>query len=148
MLIDPKQDELLGKYMSRYLEQIHGDMTKRFGYTPPGLTQIEILNSHKWFSGRTTGLPFIPTVGACTGKVVALASPKNDASPSTGRQACSNPHELAHVITLQQTEFNIPHWYMKALAVGSEGFLPPAALEQAAPGPRALAEEAPEPRHD
>ena len=31
-------------------------------------------------------------------------------------------HELVHVITLQQTEFNIPHWYTEALAVQSEGF--------------------------
>ena len=31
-------------------------------------------------------------------------------------------HELVHVITLQQTEFNIPHWYTEALAVESEGF--------------------------
>ena len=26
------------------------------------------------------------------------------------------------MITLQQTEFNIPHWYTEALAVESEGF--------------------------
>jgi len=31
-------------------------------------------------------------------------------------------HELVHVITLQQTEFNIPHWYTEALAVESEGY--------------------------
>jgi tetratricopeptide (TPR) repeat protein len=31
-------------------------------------------------------------------------------------------HEVVHVITLQQTEFNIPHWYTEALAVQSEGF--------------------------
>ena len=29
-------------------------------------------------------------------------------------------HELTHVITLQQTDFNIPHWYTEALAVESE----------------------------
>jgi cellulose synthase operon protein C len=31
-------------------------------------------------------------------------------------------HEIVHVITLQQTEFNIPHWYTEALAVQAEGF--------------------------
>ena len=30
-------------------------------------------------------------------------------------------HEIVHVITLQQTEFNIPHWYTEALAVEAEG---------------------------
>ena len=119
VLVDPKQDKLLGKYMSRYLESIHADMTKRFGYEPPGLTQIEIMKDHKWFSGRTTGLPFIPTVGACTGKVVALASPKTMRKPFNWARVLT--HEVAHVITLQQTDFNIPHWYTEALAVESEG---------------------------
>ncbi len=34
VLVDPKQDELLGKYMGRYLESIHGELTTRFGYSP------------------------------------------------------------------------------------------------------------------
>ncbi|MGC8643863.1 MAG: tetratricopeptide repeat protein, partial [Isosphaeraceae bacterium] len=120
VLIDPTQDELLGKYMGRYLESIYAELTGRFGFVPPGKTKIEIMKNHQWFSGRTIGLPFIPTVGACTGKVIALASPK------TTRQAFNwarvLKHELVHVITLQQTEFNIPHWYTEALAVDSEGY--------------------------
>ncbi|SIO43087.1 Tetratricopeptide repeat-containing protein [Singulisphaera sp. GP187] len=120
VLVDPKQDELLGKYMGRYLESIHGELTTRFGYSPPEMTQIEILKDHKWFSGRTIGLPFIPTVGACTGKVVALASPRATGKPFNWARVLK--HELVHVITLQQTDFNIPHWYTEALAVESEGF--------------------------
>lgn len=120
VLVDPKQDELLGRYMGRYLESIHDELTTRFGYTPPELTQIEILKDHKWFSGRTIGLPFIPTVGACTGKVVALASPRATNKPFNWARVLK--HELVHVITLQQTDFNIPHWYTEALAVESEGF--------------------------
>ena len=90
VLVDPTQDTLLGKYMSRYLESIYDELTGRFGYAPPGKTQIEIMKNHQWFSGRTIGLPFIPTVGACTGKVVALASPtRHEASRSTGR-GCSS----------------------------------------------------------
>jgi tetratricopeptide (TPR) repeat protein len=30
-------------------------------------------------------------------------------------------HEFVHVITLQQTKFNIPHWFTEALAVTAEG---------------------------
>ncbi len=120
VLVDPAQDDLLGKYIAKYLESIHGELTTRFGYSPPGLTQIEILKTHQWFSGRTTGLPFIPTVGACTGKVVALASPKPLPKPFNWARVMK--HEVVHVITLQQTDFNIPHWYTEALAVESEGF--------------------------
>ncbi|MBX6312231.1 MAG: tetratricopeptide repeat protein [Isosphaeraceae bacterium] len=118
LLVDPKQDGLHGKYMARYLESIYDELTKRFGYAPPGLTRIELLKDHETFSGRTTGLPFIPTVGACTGKVVALASPKAGRKPFNWSRVLV--HEVTHVITLQQTEFNIPHWYTEALAVESE----------------------------
>jgi tetratricopeptide (TPR) repeat protein len=120
VLVDPTQDELLGRYMSRYLESIHATLTSRFGYIPPGLTKIEILKDHKWFSARTIGLPFVPTVGACTGRVVALASPRATRVPFNWARVLT--HEVTHVITLQQTEFNIPHWYTEALAVESEGF--------------------------
>ncbi|WP_435010843.1 tetratricopeptide repeat protein [Tundrisphaera lichenicola] len=120
VLVDPTQDKLLGKYISRYLESIHGELVKSFGYEPPGLTQIEIMKDHSKFSGRTVALPFIPTVGACTGKVVALASTRTSQKPFNWARVMK--HELVHVITLQQTEFNIPHWYTEALAVESEGF--------------------------
>ncbi|GAC1466771.1 MAG: hypothetical protein NVSMB9_07670 [Isosphaeraceae bacterium] len=120
VLIEPKQDALLGKYMSRYLESILPELTARFGYSPPGLTRVEILTNHQWFSARTIGLPFIPTVGACTGTVVALASPRTTNKPFNWARVLK--HEIVHVITLQQTEFNIPHWYTEALAVESEGF--------------------------
>lgn len=120
VLVDPEQDKLLGKYMARYLESIYGELTKRFAYEPPEPTQIEIMKSHRWFSARTIGLPFIPTVGACTGKVVALASPRATRKPFNWARVLK--HEVVHVITLQQTEFNIPHWYTEALAVESEGY--------------------------
>ena len=120
VLFDPSQDALLARYMNRYLESIHGELVKLFGYEPPGLTQIEIMKDHEKFSGRTVALPFIPTVGACTGKVVALASTRT--SPKPFHWARVMKHEVVHVITLQQTEFNIPHWYTEALAVQSEGF--------------------------
>ncbi len=120
VLVEPKQDALHGKYMSRYLESIYPELTKRFAYAPPGLTKIEIMTTHQWFSARTIGLPFVPTVGACTGTVVALASPKATNKPFNWARVLK--HEVVHVITLQQTGFNIPHWYTEALAVESEGY--------------------------
>jgi cellulose synthase operon protein C len=120
VIIDPTQDELLGRYMSKYLESVYPTLATRLGYSPPGRTKIEIMKNHQWFSGRTVGLPFVPTVGACTGSVIALASPRATRVPFNWARVLT--HELVHVITLQQTEFNIPHWYTEALAVDSEGF--------------------------
>lgn len=119
VLVDPTQDLLLGRYMADYLEKVHPELVERFGFEPPGKTSIQIMKDHEKFSGRTTALPFIPTVGACTGKVVALASPA--ATRQAFNWARVLTHEVAHVITLQQTNFNIPHWYTEALAVESEG---------------------------
>lgn len=114
------QDELLGPYMLEYLESIHPSLCERFGYEPPGLTKIEIMKSHAWFSARVVGLPSIGTVGACTGDVVALASPQG--LPESYNWARVLAHEVTHVITLQQTKYAIPHWYTEALAVQSEGY--------------------------
>ncbi len=119
LLVEGDKDRLLGRYMSRYLESIHDERAKALGFEPPARTLIEVLRDHQWFSGRTTGLPFIPTVGACTGKMIAMASPR--ATPKPYNWARVLKHEMTHVINLQQTNFNIPHWYTEALAVESEG---------------------------
>lgn len=120
VIYDPTQDEILARAMSDYLEKIYPNVVKSLGYEPSGKTQIEIMKNHQWFSGRTTGLPFLPTVGACTGRVVALASPRATNQPFNWARVLT--HELVHVITLQQTNFNIPHWFTEALAVQSEGY--------------------------
>src|SRR3954452_4675595 len=66
------------------------------------------------------GLPWIQTVGASTGKIVALASPTESENPFNWARVLK--HEFVHILTLQQTRFNIPHWYTEALAVRSEGY--------------------------
>lgn len=123
--VDSKYDRLLGEYMSDYLEEIHPELIKQFGYEPLQRTQFEIFNkskgvsAHGWFSARMVGLPWIQTIGASTGMIVALASPT--ASPKPYNWARVLKHEYVHIITLQQTNFNIPHWFTEALAVTSEG---------------------------
>lgn len=112
------EDMLQARYFANYLESIYDELAGRFGYTLPTSTQIEVMKDHEWFSGRTVALPFIPTVGACTGRVVAMSSPKSSKKPFNWARVLK--HELTHVITLQQTDFNIPHWYTEALAVESE----------------------------
>ena len=132
--LDSQADRILGKYMAEYLEEIYPDLVKQFGYEPPTRTQFEIYNkskgltAHQWFSARLTGLPWIQTIGASTGMIVALSSPT-----STDKQfnwARVLKHEFVHILTLQQTDFNIPHWYTEALAVTSEGYPRPEIWDQ------------------
>jgi len=69
------------------------------------------------------GLPYIGTVGACAGRMVAMQSP-NDAMPKFNWARVLR-HEFVHVVNLQQTNFNIPHWFTEGLAVQNEGFVHP-----------------------
>jgi tetratricopeptide (TPR) repeat protein len=123
-----KEDHLLGEYMAEYLEDGHKRLVELHGFEPVGRSRIEIMSNHAWFSARVTGLPSIGTVGACTGRVVALASPRSLQQPYNWARVLD--HEVSHVITLQQTKFNIPHWYTEAIAVLSEGFPRPQTWNQ------------------
>jgi tetratricopeptide (TPR) repeat protein len=123
--VDSELDKVLGQYMAEYLEEIYPELTKQFGYEPPQRTHFEIYNqskglsAHQWFSARMVGLPWIQTIGASTGVIVALASPTATDEPFNWARVLK--HEFVHVITLQQTKFNIPHWFTEALAVTAEG---------------------------
>lgn len=120
VIVREDKDGMLGEYMSEYLERTHADLCKRFGYEPKDRVKIEVLMNHQWFSARVIGLPRVGTVGACTGDVVAMASPQSLKNPYNWARVLT--HEVTHVITLQQTGYNIPHWFTEALAVQSEGY--------------------------
>lgn len=128
---DPKHDKLLARYAARYADKVYPELCKRFGYRPPGKPLIEIFNQakgvrgHQWFSTRMVGLPYIGAVAASTGHIVATTSPNDSGGRLGFNWARVLRHELVHVITLQQTGFNIPHWYTEALAVEAEGRVRP-----------------------
>lgn len=122
---DRGRDELLAKAMAEYLEgEVYPQMVAVLGHVPEGKSLFEIFNrakntrGHSWFSARMIGLPFIGTVGACGGKIVALASP-ND-MPQKYHWGRVLKHEFVHVVNLQQTSFNIPHWFTEGIAVRLE----------------------------
>jgi Flp pilus assembly protein TadD len=122
---DRGRDELLATCASRYLEnEVYPQITKQLGFAPPEKTLIEIFSrhgntsGHSWFSARMVGLPFIGTVGACAGKMVALASP--DELPEKYNWATVLRHEFVHVVNLQQTDFHVPHWLTEGIAVHLE----------------------------
>ena len=123
---DGTLDKLLARYMAEYLEEVYPELTALFGFEPESRTQIEIYNTakglsgHQWFSARMIGLPWVQTIGASTGVIIAMQSPGSMERPLNWARVLK--HEFVHVLTLQQTNFNIPHWYTEALAVRSEGY--------------------------
>jgi tetratricopeptide (TPR) repeat protein len=119
---DPKQDGPLARFMARYLEEIYADLGEKFQYRPAGPILVEVFTSHDMFSGRTIALPDLHTIGACTGRMVALASPHAHGIARPFNWARVLRHELVHIFNLEQTNFLVPHWYTEGLAVSNEGF--------------------------
>ena len=122
---DRGQDEILAKAAAKYLEEdVYPEIVEKLGYAPRDKSLFEFFNrakntgGHGWFSARMVGLPYIGTVGACAGKMVAMASP--DSMPQSFNWARVLKHEFVHVVNLQQTDYNIPHWFTEALAVWHE----------------------------
>jgi tetratricopeptide (TPR) repeat protein len=127
---DPKHDAALAHYMAPYLETIYTDLAGQFNYRPKGPILIEVFNSHQMFSGRIVALPDLHTIGACTGKMFAMASPNArdvDKPFNWGRVL---RHEMVHIFNLEQTHFLVPHWLTEGLAVNNEGFPRPPAWNE------------------
>ncbi len=118
---DPKNDKLLAEFLAEYLEDMHTKLAKDFAFEPEGRTLIELFNNHEMFSGRTVGLPDLHTIGACTGRVVTMVSPKGKGIPRAFNWGRVIRHELVHVFNLAQTDFQCPHWLTEGLAVRQEG---------------------------
>jgi tetratricopeptide (TPR) repeat protein len=127
-------DKILGEFIADYLEQTHAELKKQYGFEPQGKSLFEVFNSHEMFSGRTVGLPDLHTVGACTGRVVAIASPKAKGLAKPFNWGRVIRHELTHVFNLAQTDFQCPHWLTEGLATRNENM-------QAAPEWNAILKE-------
>lgn len=127
---DSQKDRVLARYAARHLEEVYPELCTTLGFEPPEKSLIEIFNrarnssGHSWFSARAVGVPYVRTVGACTGKMVAMTSPNEGERRFNWARVLE--HEFVHVINLQQTNFNIPHWFTEALAVWNEGYPRPA----------------------
>jgi tetratricopeptide (TPR) repeat protein len=124
---DRGADEVLARSAATYLEdEVYPQITTRLGHRPTGKTLIEFFSrakntgGHGWFSARMIGLPYVGTVGACSGRVIALHSPNDARTPFNWARVLR--HEFVHVVNLDQTDFTIPHWFTEALATHYEEF--------------------------
>jgi len=118
---DKKRDPGLGAFAATILEPIYETVTGDYGIEPTVKTTIEFFPTHRQFGVRITGKPWIHTVGACTGRVIALATPRQS-SELMGRYNLRRVllHEFTHTVTLAATNNRIPHWFTEGLAVFQE----------------------------
>jgi tetratricopeptide (TPR) repeat protein len=122
---DPKNDKALAHFMAGYLEEIFANMAQQFNFRPRGPILIEVFATHEMFSGRIVALPDLHTIGASTGRMVALVSPHGKRygmkmSPFNWGRVLR--HELVHIFNQEQTQFQAPHWLTEGLAVINEGY--------------------------
>jgi tetratricopeptide (TPR) repeat protein len=121
VMYDPQNDPMIVEYFSDYLESIHKDVCSHFKHEPAVKTYIEVFPSHDAFSARITGSPWIGTVGASTGRVIALCTPRKGEN-TMGAYNWSQVlrHEYTHTVTLSATDNRIGHWMTEGLAVYEE----------------------------
>jgi tetratricopeptide (TPR) repeat protein len=119
---DPTTDKALAKYMADELETVYASLARQFDFRPPGPILIEVFDSHEMFSGRVIGIPDLHTIGASTGRIVAMASPTAKGIRKPFNWGRVIRHELVHIFNLEQTNFQVPHWLTEGLAVRNEGF--------------------------
>lgn len=122
---NPKTDKLLAAFVAEYLEESHAELKRQFQYEPSGRILIEVFSTHEMFSGRTVGLPDLHTIGACTGRVIAMASTHAKGIRKPFNWGRVIRHELTHIFNLAQTDFLCPHWLTEGLAVRNENMSRP-----------------------
>lgn len=121
VVYDGTVDPVIPEYFGEYLESIYPQVTGEFHAEPKEKTVIEVFPTHDQFSVRTTGSPWIGTVGASTGPVIAIVSPRKGPGtkgPFNWSQVLR--HEFTHTVTLAATDNRIGHWMTEGLAVLEE----------------------------
>ncbi len=121
VMYDAKKDPMIPEYFADYLESIYREVCGEYKCEPPVKTYIEVFPTHDAFSVRTTGSPWIGTVGASTGRVIALVAPrKGQGTLGSFNWSQVLRHEFTHTVTLAATDNRIAHWMTEGLAVVEE----------------------------
>jgi tetratricopeptide (TPR) repeat protein len=121
LIIKMQKDEVavLQEYAVPLAHQALSTLSKRYEFTPKGPILVEIFPKHDDFAVRNLGLPgMIGALGACFGRVVTMDSPH--ANPGTFQWEATLWHELAHVITMQMSNYRVPRWLTEGISVYEE----------------------------
>jgi len=98
----------------------------KYGFTPSGPVLVEVFPNHDDFAVRTLGLPgLVGALGACFGRVIAMDSPRAR-PPGTFSWHATLWHEMAHVFTLQLSDYRLPRWLSEGISGYEEHLRQPA----------------------
>jgi len=117
----PKGDaDVLKPYALPLADLAYTTFSERYGFTPTGPILVEVFAKHDDFAVRTMGLPGLQfALGACFGRVITMASPKAR-EPGTFSWQATLWHEIAHVFSLQASDYKVPRWLTEGISVYEE----------------------------
>jgi Flp pilus assembly protein TadD len=114
------QAAVLKVYALPLADQAYQTYVERYGFKPKGPILIEMFSKHDDFAVRTIGIPGITgALGACFGRVVSMDTPTAHPKIDFSWQA-TLWHELAHVFTLQLSDYHVPRWLTEGISVFEE----------------------------
>ena len=123
--IAPDEAPALRHYAVPLVNDAMAQMAKRYGFEPQGPILVEVFPKHDDFAVRTLGLPgLLGALGACFGRVVTLDSPRARPPGDFNWQA-TLWHEMAHVFTMQLSNYRVPRWLTEGISVYEEGLRRP-----------------------
>lgn len=118
--------EVLKPYALPLADRAYKTFAERYGFTPKGPILVEVFAVHDDFAVRTMGLPgLVGALGACFGRVIAMDSPKAR-PPGTFSWQATLWHEIAHVFSLQASNYKVPRWLTEGISVYEEHRFNPA----------------------
>lgn len=115
----PGVDRVVAELMADELEPTHELASLQFGHEPSVRTLVEMMPDRARVAVRLTGMPGSSPLGACTGPVIVMQTPRKGARhihygifdwPRVLR------HEYTHTVTLSQTDFRVPRWLTEGAA--------------------------------
>ena len=116
----PEEAAVLQTYAFPLADEAWDTFVKRYGIRPQGPILIEIFPKHDQFAVRTMGLPgLVGALGACFGRVVTMDSPRARPPGDFSWQG-TLWHELAHVFSLQLSDYRVPRWLTEGISVYEE----------------------------
>jgi len=120
MHISPQEAAVLGPYVQRLAERALQTYSRRYQFQLRSPVNIEIYPNHDDLAVRTAGLPGLGgELGVSFGYVVAMDSPSARAQGEFN-WGSTLWHEMAHVFTLESTQFHVPRWLTEGLSVFEE----------------------------
>lgn len=111
--------EVMKPLVEQALDQAFATLVTKYNFTPELPILFEMFPTHDDFSVRTIGLDSLGASGACFGKVVVAVSPKSRRLGDFNWSSVAL-HELAHVFTLQLSNYQVPRWFTEGLSEFAE----------------------------